>query len=47
MELVVQAEKDHVKTIGEKQVLNALNSLGFSKMKSAVEKVCYVDHLDR
>ena len=38
MELVIQAEKDHVKTIGEKQVLNALNSLGFSKMKSAVEK---------
>ena len=47
MELVIQAEKDHVKTIGEEQVLNALNSLGFSKMKSAVEKVCYVDHLDR
>ena len=47
MELVIQAEKDNVKTIGEKQVLNALSSLGFDKMRSAVEKVCYVYHLDR
>ena len=38
-ELVVQAEKDNVKTISEKQVLGALDSLGFADMKKEVEEV--------
>ena len=36
---MVQAEKDNVKTISEKQVLGALNSLGFADMKKEVEEV--------
>lgn len=36
---MVQAEKDNVKTISEKQVLGALDSLGFADMKKEVEEV--------
>ena len=38
-ELVMRAEKDHVKTIGEKQVFGALEALGFDDMKAEVERV--------
>ncbi|KAK8820721.1 hypothetical protein WA556_005039 [Blastocystis sp. ATCC 50177/Nand II] len=37
-ELVMRAEKDHVKTIGEKQVFGALEALGFDDMKAEVER---------
>ena len=36
---MVQAEKDNVKTISEKQVLGALDSLGFADMKKEVDEV--------
>ena len=39
MELVVQTEKDKVKTISETQVLHALESLGFSEMEEEVKQV--------
>ena len=39
MELTLQAEKDKVKTIGDDQVMKALSSLGFEKMKEEVKKV--------
>ena len=45
MELILQAESDKVKTIGDEQVLKALSSLGFEKMKKEVKMVLIVEYV--
>lgn len=45
MELTLQAESDKVKTIGDEQVLKALSSLGFEKMKEEVKMVLIVEYV--
>lgn len=39
VQIAIQAEKDKVKTVGEMQVVNALESLGFDEMKEEIVKV--------
>lgn len=39
VQIAIQAEKDKVKTVGEIQVVNALESLGFDEMKEEIVKV--------
>ena len=47
VQLAIQAEKDKVKTVGETQVLNALESLGFDEMREELLDVrVVIDPLD-
>ena len=39
VQIAIQAEMDKVKTVGEIQVVNALESLGFDEMKEEIVKV--------
>lgn len=36
VQLAIQAEKDKVKTVGETQVVNALQALGFDEMREEI-----------
>lgn len=46
VQIAIQAEKDRVRTVGETQVVNALEALGFDEMKEEVTKVGDLEWLD-